>query len=115
MKVLIEVSSKLVISSIATTFAVKSSFQLFKSESSLRKLPFHLRLTNPFSVPLSEHVLPICMLVLTLFVCSMHRCVVRCPDASANSVSLPMVLFLVLFLRYPLLPSRIKLKNISKV
>lgn len=58
---------------------------------------------------------PVCVLILTLFVCSLNHCVVHCPDVSANSVSLPMVLFLVLFLCFPLLPSRIKPKNISEV
>lgn len=97
MKVLIDVSSKSVISKLSSTLSVKSSFQLCKSGASLRKLPFHLRLKNPSSVPLFEDVLSN-LLILTLFECAMHCCVAPFRDVSAHSVFLLMVLFLILIL-----------------
>lgn len=43
---------------------------------------------------------PVCVLILTLFICAVHHCVVHCPDVSANLsillhyfVSCPLPLF----------------------
>lgn len=108
----------------------------FFQVDNLYYLPYFLS-SHPFSSLSQEHLLenfhftsdfrnlplffllrlcfPICILILTLFVCATHHSVVHCPDVSANSVSLPMVLFLVIFLCFPLLPSTIKFKTCQKI
>lgn len=109
--VLIDVSSNLIISSSSTRFSVKTSFHL-KSGVSVRKLSFHPKHRNPSSFPYSKDVLPsLCAYPYPVYMC---HCVVHCLDVSANSVSFSMVLFLVLFLCFLLLPIRIKLQSTSE-